>query len=31
MVMQTNGAAREVQELVEVTRALTEGDFEQKL
>ncbi len=31
MVMQTNGVTREVQELVEVTRALTEGDFEQKL
>src|SRR3954467_974951 len=31
MVMQTNGATRQVQELVEVTRALTEGDFEQKL
>jgi methyl-accepting chemotaxis protein len=31
MEAQTNGIAHEVKELVEVTRALSEGDFERKL
>lgn len=31
MEVQTNGAAHKVQELVEVARALVEGDFERKL
>src|SRR5262245_56460965 len=31
MDMQTNGATRQVSELVEVARALAEGDFERKL
>jgi methyl-accepting chemotaxis protein len=31
MNMQTNGVTRQVNELVEVARALTEGDFERKL